>query len=125
MESAFWRPVHNRESPPRPTPWQLTSGTTAWTAHLTFRFLDSVMADKTFLGGATLGMAIHTETHVELVYRHHPIHGLDRPMTLLALYAGPDMGFVHEAHEIRQRVHPVPPDLERRLLLIHPRPRHR
>src|ERR1700730_15645164 len=86
-------------------------------------FPRSVVADKTFLRGAALGMAIHAETHVDLVHRHDPVHGLDRPVAFLALHTSPDRGFVNEAHEIGERVNTVPTDFERRLLVIGPWPR--
>src|SRR5579863_7552938 len=73
-------------------------------------FPRSVVADKTFLGGAALGMAIHAETHVDLVHRHDPVHGFDRSMTFLALHTSPDMRLVNEAHEIGERVNTVPAD---------------
>src|SRR5271168_2750613 len=88
-------------------------------------FPRSVVADKTFLRGAALGMAIHAETHVDLVHRHDPVHGFDRSVAFLALHTSPDMGFVNEAHKIRQRVNAIPADFERRLLFIRPRPRYR
>src|SRR6202045_641622 len=88
-------------------------------------FPRSVVADKTFLGGAALGVAIHAETHVNLVHRHHAVHGFNRAVAFLALHTGPDMRFVNEAHEIGQRIHPIPADFERRLLVVRPRARHR
>src|ERR1700735_1811333 len=88
-------------------------------------FPRSVVADKTFLRGAALGMAVHTETHVDLVHRHDSVHGFNRPVTFLALHTSPNMGFVNEAHEIRERVHAIPADFERRLLCVRPRPRDR
>src|ERR1700676_2118913 len=87
-------------------------------------FPRSVVADKTLLRGATLGMAIHAETHVDLVHRHHSIHGLDRPMTFLALHTSPDMGFMNEAHEIGKRINTVPANFEWRLELVRPWPRN-
>src|SRR5271154_6839375 len=88
-------------------------------------FPRSVVADKTFLRGAALGMAIHAETHVDLVHRHDPVHGFNRSVAFLALHTSPYMGFVNEAHKIRQRVNTIPADFERRLPLIRPWPRHR
>src|SRR5882757_3866337 len=88
-------------------------------------FPRSVVADKTFLGGAALGMAIHTETHVDLVHRHDAVHGLNRSVAFLTLHTSPDMGFVNEAHKIGQRIDPIPADFKGRLLGVGPRARHR
>ena len=78
------------------------------------------MADKTFLGGAALDVAIKAETHVDFVHRHYSVHGFDRPMAFLASNAGPDMRLVDEPDEIRQRVHPVPANLEWWLTIVGP-----
>src|SRR5215469_1501086 len=78
------------------------------------------MADKTFLGGAALDVTINAETHVDFVDRHNSIHSFDRSMAFLAGNAGPDMRLVHELHEIRQRVYPIPANLERRLMSVGP-----
>ena len=57
--------------------------------------------------------------------RHHAIHILHIAMTFLALNSGVDVRAMREANEIRQRVHPVPSNLEWRLLLIGPWTRDR
>jgi hypothetical protein len=81
-------------------------------ARLRYAPPSSVMADKTFLGGAALNMAIDAETHVDFVYRHYAVHCFDWPMALLASNTSPDMRFVDELHEIRQSVNPIPTNLE-------------
>src|SRR5665213_1162213 len=88
-------------------------------------FPRSVVADKTFLGGAALSVAIHAETHVDLVHRHNAVHGLNRAVAFLALHTSPDMGFMNEAHKIRKRINAIPANFERRLLLVGPWPRDR
>src|SRR5216684_8100898 len=85
----------------------------------------SVVTDKTIQGGAALGMAIDAKAHVYLVNRDHSVHRLDRPMTGLAGDAGPDVRFMDETYEIRQRVDPVPANFEWRLGIVGPWPRHR
>jgi len=79
-----------------------------------------MMADKTFLRGAALDVAINAETHIDFVDRHNSVHGFDRSVAFLAGNARPDMRFVHELHEIRQRVYPIPANLERRLMSVGP-----
>src|SRR5712692_8184224 len=79
------------------------------------------MADKTVLRGATLGVTIETEAHVDFMHRHHAIHRLDRTVAFLAGDACPDMWFVHEFYEIGQRVNAIPPNFEGRLMVIGPR----
>jgi len=78
------------------------------------------MADKTFLGGAALDMAIKAETHIDFVDRYDPVHSFDRSMAFLASNTSPYMRLVYELHEIRQRVDPIPANLERRLMGIGP-----
>jgi hypothetical protein len=84
-----------------------------------------MMTDKTFLGGAALNVTIDAEPHVDFVDRHDAIHSFDRSMAFLARNTCPDMRFVHELDEVRQRINPIPPNLEGRLMVIGPRPRNR
>src|SRR5256885_17110374 len=79
-----------------------------------------MMADETILGGAALDVAIDTETHVDLIDRHDPVHGFNRPVTFLAGYPCPDVGLVHKFDKVGQRIDTVPPDFERRLMIIGP-----
>ena len=83
------------------------------------------MADEAFLGRATFNMAIDAETHIDFMYRDYAVHRFDGPMTLLASNTCPYMRFVDELHEIRQRVDPIPADLEWRPLVIGPSPSYR
>src|SRR5437870_4838819 len=83
------------------------------------------MADKTVLRGAALSVTIDAKAHVDFVHRHHPIHRLDRTVALLASNARPDMGFMHEFHEVGQGIDPIPANLERWLMVIGPRLRDR
>jgi hypothetical protein len=78
------------------------------------------MTDKTVLGSAALDMAIDAETHVNFVNWHDAIHRFDRSVAFLARNTGPDMRFVHELDEVRQHIDPIPPNLERRLMVIGP-----
>jgi hypothetical protein len=86
------------------------------------RLPGSVMADKTFLGCTALNVAIDAETHVDFVYRHDAVHGFDRTMTFLASNTSPYMRLVDELHEVRQRIDPIPANLEWRLLVVGPSP---
>jgi len=72
-----------------------------------------------------LGVAIDTKSHVDFMDRYDSIHILHIAVTLLALNSRVDVWAMREANEIRQRVHPVPSNLEWRLLLIGPRTRDR
>lgn len=83
------------------------------------------MANKTFLGGAAFNVTIDAETHVDFVYRHNAVHRFDRPMAFLASNTSPYMWLVDELHEIRQRVDPIPANLEWRLLAVGPGPCNR
>src|SRR5258708_10687119 len=53
-------------------------------------FPRSVVADKTFLGGAAFVMSIHAETHVHLVHRHHALHVFNHAAPFLALHTSAD-----------------------------------
>jgi len=70
-------------------------------------------------------MTFNAKAHVDFFYRHHSIHVLNVTVALLALDSGVNMRTVPELYEIRQRIDPVPSNLERRLRMIVPRPRHR
>jgi|YelNatPaOPRAMG01_1025707.scaffolds.fasta_scaffold01988_21 hypothetical protein len=72
-----------------------------------------------------LCVAGDAEAHIYFVDRFDTIHLLHRPVTGLAGNTGCDMRPMGEAHEIGKRVHAVPSNLERRLLVIHPRTRDR
>ena len=72
-----------------------------------------------------LRVTFHAEAHVDFFDRHHPIHRLDRAVTLLTRDPGMDMRAMRELYEVRQGVHPVPSNLERRLLVVVPCTRHR
>src|SRR5271168_2682103 len=72
-----------------------------------------------------LRVTVHAEAHVDFMHRHDAIHRLHRSVTALAFDPGMNMGTMREAHEVRQRVHAIPLDLERRRRVVRPRPRHR
>src|SRR5215469_15934831 len=80
------------------------------------------MADKTFLGRASLDMAIDAETHIDFVDRYYPIHRLDGTMAFLASHTSPYVRLVNELHEIGQRVDTVPASFEWRLVVVGPGP---
>ena len=84
-----------------------------------------MVTDKTIQGGAALRMAIDAKAHVYLVNRDYAVHRLDRPVTGLAGDSGPDVRFMDETDEIRERVDPVPANLEGRLGVVGPWARHR
>jgi hypothetical protein len=72
-----------------------------------------------------LRMTIHAEAHVYLINWHYPIHRLHRPVASLAFQTGGDMWAMGEFHEVRQLIDAIPLDLERWLLMVVPRSRHR
>src|SRR5437763_14256770 len=80
-----------------------------------------MMPDATSLSVSALNVAIDTESNVDLVNRHNSVHGFNRPVTFLAGYPCPDVGFVHKLNEVGQCIDTVPPDFERRLMAIGPR----
>src|SRR5271170_6010207 len=71
-----------------------------------------------------LRVTIHEKAHVDFMHRHHAIHRLHRAMTALAFYSRMYMRPMREAHEVGQRVHAIPLDLERSRRVVRPRPRH-
>jgi hypothetical protein len=71
-----------------------------------------------------LRVTVHAKAHVDFMHRHHPIHRLHRPVTALAFYPRMYMRPMREAHEVGQRVHAIPLDLERGRRVVRPRPRH-
>jgi len=70
-------------------------------------------------------VTVHAETHVDFKCRRHPIHRFHRAVTILALKPGMNMRPMRETHEVGQRVHAIPLNLERRRRVVRPRPRHR
>jgi hypothetical protein len=83
------------------------------------------MTDSAVERRFALRMTVDTEAHVDFMHRHDPIHLLHVAVTFLALDARVDVRSMLEAHEVRQRVHAVPSNLERRLCVVGPRARHR
>ena len=63
----------------------------------------------------SLRVTVDAKAHVDFMHRHNSIHRLTPAVTTLAFDAGVDMRPMGKAHEIGQRVHAVPLDLERRL----------
>ncbi len=94
-------------------------------AHRFFHFPHSVMTADAIERRFFLRVTVHAKSHVDFVHRYHPIHRLHRTVTALAFDTGMYMRPMREAHEVRQRVHAIPLDLERRRRLVSPRPRHR
>src|ERR1700676_1720781 len=84
-----------------------------------------VMADVAVLSGPALGMAVYAEPHVDLMHRLYSFHRFHRTMAALAGHPCGYMGAMGKAHEVGQRVDPVPADLEIRLFGIGPRTGHR
>src|SRR5271168_4468570 len=72
-----------------------------------------------------LRVTVHAEAHVDFMHRHDAIHRLHRSVTALAFDPGMNMRTMREAHEVRQRVHAIPLNLERRRRVVRPGPRHR
>ncbi len=72
-----------------------------------------------------LRVTVHAETHVDFKRRRHAIHRFHRAVTSLASHPGMNMRPMREAHEVGQRVHAIPLNLERRRRFVRPRPRHR
>src|SRR5271156_3123140 len=72
-----------------------------------------------------LRVTLNAKAHVDFMHRDHGIHRLHRPVTALAFYSCMYMRPMREAHEVGQRVHAIPLDLERRRRVVRPRPRHR
>src|ERR1700735_2930490 len=72
-----------------------------------------------------LRVTVHAKAHVDFMHRHHAIHRLHRPVTALAFYSRVYMRPMREAHEVGQRVHAIPLDLERSRRVVRPRPSHR
>ena len=72
-----------------------------------------------------LRVTLHAKTHVDFMHRHDTIHRLHRPVTSLAFYPRVYMRPMREAHEVGQRVHAIPLDLERSRRVVRPRPSHR
>ena len=85
----------------------------------------SVVAKDAVLTDVALGVARDAEPHVDVVSRHHAVHRLDRPVTVLAGNSREDVRPMREAHEVGQRVHTIPDDLEGRLARIFPGLSHR
>src|SRR5271163_4334598 len=83
------------------------------------------MADVTVLRRPAFGVAGDTEPHVDLMHRLNPFHRLDRAMAGLASDAGVDMWPMGKAHEVGQRIDPVPANFEIGLRGIGPRTGHR
>ncbi len=72
-----------------------------------------------------LRVTVDAKAHVDFMHRHHPIHRLHRPVTASAFYPRMYMRPMREAHEVGQRVHAIPLDLERGRRVVRPGPRHR
>src|SRR5277367_3038953 len=72
-----------------------------------------------------LRVTVHAEAHVDFMHRHDAIHRLYRPVAALAFDSRMNMRPMGEAHEVGQRVHAIPLDLERRRRGVRPRPRNR
>jgi hypothetical protein len=78
------------------------------------------MTDRAIGRHFALRVTVDAETHVDFVNRNHAVHRLHIAMTFLARDPGIDVRLMREANEVRERVHPVPSDLEGRLLLFGP-----
>src|SRR5271154_2998228 len=72
-----------------------------------------------------LRVTVHAEAHVDFMHRHDAIHRLYRPVAALAFDARMNMRPMGEAHEVGQRVHAIPLDLERGRRVVRPWTRHR
>src|SRR6266851_4630120 len=71
-----------------------------------------------------LCVAIDAKAHVDFIHRHNAIHRLNQAVTTLAFDTGMDMRLMREAHEIGQRIHSIPFNLERRASVIGPGTSH-
>src|ERR1700689_1938200 len=69
-----------------------------------------------------LRVTVHAEAHVDFMHRHDAIHRLHRPVTTLAFDTRMNMRPMGEAHEVGQRVHAIPLDLECGGRVVGPRP---
>ncbi len=83
------------------------------------------MTIKAFERGFAFRMTFDAEPHVDFVNRNYAVHRFDWTVTSLAADVGGDVGPMRETHEIRQCVHPVPSNLERRLTMVGPGPGNR
>jgi hypothetical protein len=72
-----------------------------------------------------LRVTFHAKAHVYSVNWHYSVHRLHRPVASLTGQPRRNMRAMGEFHEIRQLVDAIPLNLERRLLMVSPWPRHR
>src|SRR6516164_7252652 len=80
----------------------------------------SVMAHHAVNSDLSLGVAVQTEAHVDLIHWNNSIHGLHRPMAVLTGNSRTNVRTVVKPHEVGKLVNPLPLDLQRLRVMVRP-----